>query len=274
MASQTDIREYDVPFFTGNSAEEAEDFIQAVNRRAYAAGKQKDNAWIAEFAYPFFSRKALRWYDGLDEVTQNDWKLLRSAILAEFTGGQPTPSTVPSAAPAVISSSSRYTPAAPPPPRTKMVGRIRVDSEDPEGRGYLAVKETESSVGVVCRKIAEASLFEVDILGRTLRIKGEGENLVIKASAGNESLRPGTGHSGYIARSSTSLGKEWSNTWSVTGDGNAVTSSLQADGRKCDAKFLVYRNDNANLQIPADIDRFLALYDSYTVGTLHFEPMS
>ncbi|KAG8963923.1 hypothetical protein FRC00_004490 [Tulasnella sp. 408] len=79
-------------------AEEAEDFIQAVNKRAYAAGKQKDSSWIAEFAYPFFSRQALRWYEELDEETQNDWKLLKRAIFAEFSRRHPAPSTVPSAA--------------------------------------------------------------------------------------------------------------------------------------------------------------------------------
>lgn len=94
------IGEYEELHFTGESANEAEDFIQAVNKRAYAAGKQKDNAWIAEFAYPFFSRKALRWYETLGEEIQNDWKLLKRAILVEYCGEQPSPSTVPFAAPA------------------------------------------------------------------------------------------------------------------------------------------------------------------------------
>ncbi|KIO26447.1 hypothetical protein M407DRAFT_24294 [Tulasnella calospora MUT 4182] len=182
MASQIDIAVSGVPRFTGDSAEEAEDFIQAVNTRAYAAGKQKDNAWIAEFAYPFFSRKALRWYDGLDEGTQNDWKLLRSAILAEFTTRQLAASTVPSAAPAVISSSSRYTPAAaPPPPVNTIIGRIRVDSEEPEYRGYLTVPIGKSGLGMVCENINEASVFE-----------GEEESLVIKASTKGSSFSAGT----------------------------------------------------------------------------------
>ncbi|KIO16579.1 hypothetical protein M407DRAFT_33773 [Tulasnella calospora MUT 4182] len=167
-----DIAEHDVPYFMGESAEEAQDFIRAVNQRAYAAGKQKDRAWIAEFAYPFFSRKALVWYDGLDEGTQDDWKLLRSAILAEFTGQQPAPSTVPSAAPAVISSSLRSTPAAPPPPvPAKMVGRIRVDRETPKARGYLTVPKGGLSLGSVYANINEASIFEADILGGTLTFK-------------------------------------------------------------------------------------------------------
>ncbi|KAG8907598.1 hypothetical protein FRC01_007639 [Tulasnella sp. 417] len=102
MASQSDIAEDAVLRFTGESAEEAEDFIQAVNKRAYAAGKHKDNAWIADFAYPFFSRKALRWYEDLDEAVQSDWKLLKRAILAEFIDQQPAASKVPIAAPAVV----------------------------------------------------------------------------------------------------------------------------------------------------------------------------
>ncbi|KAG8911228.1 hypothetical protein FRC01_005834, partial [Tulasnella sp. 417] len=85
--------------FAGVSAEEAEDFIQAVNKRAYAAGKLEDNAWIAEFANPFFAREALRWYEKLDEGTQKDWRLLKGAILAEW---QPGPSKVPSGAPGVV----------------------------------------------------------------------------------------------------------------------------------------------------------------------------
>ncbi|KIO17955.1 hypothetical protein M407DRAFT_32370 [Tulasnella calospora MUT 4182] len=269
-----DIAEYDVPHFTGESAEEAQDFIQAVNKRAYAAGKQKDRAWIAGFAYPFFSRKALVWYDGLDEGTQDDWKLLRSAILAEFTGQQPAPSTVPSAAPAAIrSSGSRYTPAAPPPPTpTKMIGRIRVDSEVPNRRGYLTVPKTVLTRGRFCATINEASVFEADILGRTLT--GEEESLVIKAYSKGWTLSQGA-HFGVITRSSAGFGNQWGNTWSVSGDGNIVMSSLQADGRQCDSKFVVHEGGSASdILIPSSIDPFLAFHKGYKLVTLHFDPMS
>ncbi|KAG8913825.1 hypothetical protein FRC00_001498 [Tulasnella sp. 408] len=132
--------------FTGGSAEEAEDFIQAMNKLAYAAGKHKDNAWIAEFAYPFFSRKAIHWYENLDEGTQNDRKLLKRR-----------------------SSSSRSTPAAPPPPTmTQMIGRIRVDSEAPEVRGYLVY---EKAFADVRENINEASVFEADISGQAVTFK-------------------------------------------------------------------------------------------------------
>ncbi|KAG8941818.1 hypothetical protein FRC04_004060, partial [Tulasnella sp. 424] len=76
--------------FYGESAEEAEDFIFAIKERAYAEGKQKDNAWIADFASICFAKKALRWYEELNEETQSDWKLLRQAILAKYNHVQPS----------------------------------------------------------------------------------------------------------------------------------------------------------------------------------------
>ncbi|KIO17958.1 hypothetical protein M407DRAFT_32372 [Tulasnella calospora MUT 4182] len=275
MASQSDIAEYDVPHFTGESAEEAQDFIQAVNKRAYAAGKQKDSAWIADFAYPFFSRNALVWYEDLDEGIQNDWKLLKRAILAEFTRRQPAPSTVPSAAPAGPRLSSRDTPAAPPPPApTKMIGHIRLASEVSNCVGYLTVPETWPRLGVVCANINEASVFEADILGRTLT--GEEDSLVTLPNGLGESLFPGTNNYGYIVRSSSeNRAKQWSSTWSIGGHSNTVTSLLQEGGRQCDAKFVadtfVHRS---GIFVPADIHKFLAGAPRYTALTLHFEPVT
>lgn len=86
--------------FAGESAEEAEDFIRAVNKRAWAAGKQNDPAWMAGFAYTCFARMALRWYEELDEQTQTDWKLLKRAILTTYARPQRSGSIVPSNAPA------------------------------------------------------------------------------------------------------------------------------------------------------------------------------
>ncbi|KAG9041037.1 hypothetical protein FS837_012805 [Tulasnella sp. UAMH 9824] len=184
----SNIAESDELHFTGQSAEEAEDFIQAVNKRAYAAGKQKDNAWIAEFACPFFSKKALRWYDGLDEATQNDWKLLRSAILAEFTAAPPVPSPLPSPALAVVSPSSPHIPRDPPPPATTMIGRVRVHDEEPAVRGYLTVPATGIGLGNVCKNINDASVLELDISRSTLKVQGETDYLVIKADDRNGSF--------------------------------------------------------------------------------------
>ncbi|KAG8951070.1 hypothetical protein FRC00_007448, partial [Tulasnella sp. 408] len=85
--------------FTGRSAEEAEDFIIAVKRRAHSKGKHKDDAWIADFVSLCFEKKALRWYESLDEETQKDWKLLKRAILEEYKEVPLPPSVIPAPAP-------------------------------------------------------------------------------------------------------------------------------------------------------------------------------
>jgi len=71
--------------FKGTSGEECEEFISAVRRKAFAEGKQLDNQWIAQFAAISFSGKALRWHNGLDEATRQDWGLLEKAMLLEYT---------------------------------------------------------------------------------------------------------------------------------------------------------------------------------------------
>lgn len=51
---------------------------------------------------------------------------------------------------------------------TRTIGRIRVDSEATEVIGYLAY---ETPFADVRENINEASVFEADILGQTLRFK-------------------------------------------------------------------------------------------------------
>lgn len=85
------------PIFYGESSEEAENFVFAIKERAYQEGKQKDHAWTAEYASICFAKGALRWYEELDEDTQNDWRLLRRAILAHYKDMEPASSKVPTA---------------------------------------------------------------------------------------------------------------------------------------------------------------------------------
>ncbi|KAG8911229.1 hypothetical protein FRC01_005835, partial [Tulasnella sp. 417] len=87
--------------FTGGSAEEAEDFIFAIKKRAYSKGKHKDNVWIADFVSVCFAKKALRWYERLDEEIQDDWKLLKRAILDEYEVASLPSSTLPTSASAL-----------------------------------------------------------------------------------------------------------------------------------------------------------------------------
>ncbi|KAG9020817.1 hypothetical protein FS837_007873, partial [Tulasnella sp. UAMH 9824] len=77
--------------FSGKDSDECENFIAAVMRLAFAQGKQRDDAWIADFVASRLTKDALRWWIKLDEETQTSWKLLRRAMdlkyLPSFQGG-------------------------------------------------------------------------------------------------------------------------------------------------------------------------------------------
>lgn len=83
--------------FRGTSGQEAEAFVQAVQRRAHAAGKLRDNDWIVDMVSVCFEGDALRWFESLDDKTQGDWKLLKAAILRQFPPGSGAGPSSPSA---------------------------------------------------------------------------------------------------------------------------------------------------------------------------------
>jgi len=83
---------------------------------AYKNEKQEDDRWIAAFVAPCFTKRALRWYEDLDEEIQGSWKLLRRALLDQYPSDD---ATVPTPAPAPL------TVAAPPAGQVRQ-GRIKV----------------------------------------------------------------------------------------------------------------------------------------------------
>ncbi|KAG8977591.1 hypothetical protein FRB90_008743, partial [Tulasnella sp. 427] len=92
--------------FDGKDGSAAESFVIAVQRKARVEGKSRDNEWIIDLVSTCLTGAALRWYVDLDDDTQNDWKLLRRAILQRYPPA-PTevgrsaftsPSTVPTPA--------------------------------------------------------------------------------------------------------------------------------------------------------------------------------
>lgn len=94
--------------FKGVDGAEAESFIRSVQRAARTEGRIRDNAWIADLVSTCMIGEALRWYVELDEDTQNDWKLLRKAILRQYPSRiQPS---VPSSLPSVPTSAAATTP--------------------------------------------------------------------------------------------------------------------------------------------------------------------
>ncbi|KAG8976343.1 hypothetical protein FRB90_009234 [Tulasnella sp. 427] len=61
-----------------------EDFILCIRQRAFSLEKQNDYFWTAQYASTCIAGEALRWYESLDEETQNDWRLLRKALLERY----------------------------------------------------------------------------------------------------------------------------------------------------------------------------------------------
>lgn len=70
--------------FDGVSGIDCHDFIQSIRQYAFDEGKSRDNAWIADMAALRFSGPALKWFNSLDDATQEDWKLLQRAILRKY----------------------------------------------------------------------------------------------------------------------------------------------------------------------------------------------
>lgn len=70
--------------FNGTDGSEAERFVTAIRRRAFALGKQKETVWIADYAATCFEGPAVRWFETLDDEVQEDWKLLRRALLQRW----------------------------------------------------------------------------------------------------------------------------------------------------------------------------------------------
>lgn len=70
--------------FDGSDGADAEDFVLAVQQKAYAEGKQRDKIWISDLVAASLARDALRWYAALEPTIQDDWKLLSKALLNRF----------------------------------------------------------------------------------------------------------------------------------------------------------------------------------------------
>ncbi|KAG9045425.1 hypothetical protein FS837_006335, partial [Tulasnella sp. UAMH 9824] len=77
------------PAFRGSSAAEAEDFVQAVRRKAWSEKKQSDYGWMAAYAAVQMSGQALRWHMSLPPDIQSDWRKLEVAILDRFAPDHP-----------------------------------------------------------------------------------------------------------------------------------------------------------------------------------------
>lgn len=84
MTALTRSVELPQPQFSGESGRACEKFIRDVRTHAFKNGKQRDNAWQADFAAMCLDGAALRWYEDQNMDTQEDWSLLRKSMLEKW----------------------------------------------------------------------------------------------------------------------------------------------------------------------------------------------
>ncbi|KIO24013.1 hypothetical protein M407DRAFT_26544 [Tulasnella calospora MUT 4182] len=90
--------------FKGTSWEECNEFILAIRARAFWEGKQRDPAWMADFAANYFWQKAMSWHCRLPQDVRQDWLQLEMALVDRWPPLEddddarikPTPAAAPS----------------------------------------------------------------------------------------------------------------------------------------------------------------------------------
>ncbi|KIO33894.1 hypothetical protein M407DRAFT_17163 [Tulasnella calospora MUT 4182] len=154
-----------VDLFKGTDWKECDTFVRALRSRALWEGKQRDPAWIADFAAPHFSYKALLWHSRLPQDVRQDWFKLETALLERWapseeddeTTIEPTPAAAPS-----INSIQR--------PERNLQGVIKavvdgsndsyyVDFEN--GSGYCGLtRDVTEALRIRCNSLSDATLLE------------------------------------------------------------------------------------------------------------------
>ncbi|KAG8878521.1 hypothetical protein FRB97_002431 [Tulasnella sp. 331] len=87
--------------FEGTAGENVTQFLQAVNRVAFAQGRQRDQQWLSDYLVTCLAGDALVWYLKLDESTRCDFYMLSIAMIEQFRIANPEyiPYAPPAAAP-------------------------------------------------------------------------------------------------------------------------------------------------------------------------------
>ncbi|KIO19933.1 hypothetical protein M407DRAFT_142937 [Tulasnella calospora MUT 4182] len=92
-----------IDFFKGDNWEECTTFIQAIREAAWAEGKLRDPAWMADLASLYFSSRALSWHAKLTPEVHQDWFKLQAALVDRWAPAdedddshlQPAPAAAP-----------------------------------------------------------------------------------------------------------------------------------------------------------------------------------
>lgn len=273
------------PVFHGESAEEAEDFIFAIKERAYAEGKQRDTAWIAEFVSICFAKAALRWYEELDEDTQNDWRLLKRAILTEYQDAIPTISTIPTAPLAALSTlpcstmTVRSSPAVTPPKTSSILkGRISVESESSSLQGYIGVRCAYNEWCTITKTMEGAATFEVNLSDRTIKFQDGQSFLAVRAYQRDWKLGVGSTHYSGLYKGEASV-PGWSDSiqcdlWSLGVNNLLIATWPTVDGGSWYLETAAWTADKRIYLVP-DCSAFATEYGASThiKITLYFQPL-
>lgn len=149
--------------FKGTDWEECDDFVAAVRARALWEGKQRDPAWIADFAAPLFSRTALSWHCRLPQDVRQDWFKLEIALIDRWPppddGGEPQIRPTPAAAPS-LNHNDRSD--------RQLCGRLKLVLDQSSTTYYVApprpvcdlVRNTNQALRVRCNSFSGATLLE------------------------------------------------------------------------------------------------------------------
>ncbi|KAG8986453.1 hypothetical protein FRB93_005285 [Tulasnella sp. JGI-2019a] len=116
--------------FSGNPSEDVTTFLGSVKRVAITQGRQKDDAWIADYVESCLRGKAMKWFDAAsvgDPSSFSRWQSLRRTFLERFDSSpdQPPAHTPPAAATAA---------AWAPPVQMNMNAPLPESIEEPDGK--------------------------------------------------------------------------------------------------------------------------------------------
>ncbi|KAG9042592.1 hypothetical protein FS837_010661 [Tulasnella sp. UAMH 9824] len=181
--------------FNGVDGAEAESFISSVQQVARTEGRSRDNEWIVDLVSTCVKGEALRWYVELDEDTQNDWKLLRKAILRQWPSrAEPSapflPPTIPipAAAPQPTSSVSLPQPTEVPKPTRRI--RVKLPPPRPPSPQSLMHQTPDSQLVYRIRLYFSGTKSDLflsnDGAAQVCLTKGTGEALNVRWTLGNE----------------------------------------------------------------------------------------
>ncbi|KAG8948933.1 hypothetical protein FRC04_009134 [Tulasnella sp. 424] len=230
-----DMASSDPYVFSGKDGRECERFIRSIKSHAFAQQRQRDYEWMADLAATLLDGAALRWYSGLDENTQGNWKLLEKALLAQYPGEPEgssgiisNSSTIPT--PAAAAPSPGHHPVRPPSfDRTVAASysfiQAPVAAPLPVDQGVIQVTLNSQDLGFISRQLdiaghcqltkvqAEAAVVEVRAVGRRSSLR------VLNSLSGQPSYIVVTDDTDYLTFDTSSTGEASGALWNLPGGG-------------------------------------------------------